>query len=122
MNSDNQTEENGQENRVIENGQTEENGHVYIFDNKPLLNESVVSTIQYKKNNGIAELSDFYNNIGVNRQQQNQITASLFYSIAPFHPKTIARHKNLSINPDNTIEGVFQNFVGRYFRFFHTII
>lgn len=63
-------------------------------------------------------MSDFYNNIGVNRQQQNQITASLFYSIAPFHPKTIARHKNLSINPDNTIEGVFQNFGGRYFRFF----
>ena len=90
---------------------------VWIFDNRPILNENSESPIRFKKNKGIEELSDFYNNKSVNRSIQNQVTASLFYSISPFHPKTINRNRYLKINPDGTIEGVFKSFGGYYFKF-----
>ena len=73
--------------------------------------------MKLQKNDGIKELSDFYNNVSVNRKIQNQLTASIFYSVAPFNPKTISKNRNKIINPDDTIDGVLNTFGGKYFIF-----
>ena len=91
--------------------------NVLIFDNKPILSDNSDSPIQFKRNKAISELSDFYNNKSVDKNHHNQVTASLFYSIAPFTSKTISRQINLTFNPDDTIDGVFKSFGGKYFRF-----
>ena len=90
---------------------------VLIFDNKPILSENPDSPIQFKRNKAKSELSDFYNNKSVDKNHHNQVTASLFYSIAPFTSKTISRHNNLTINPNDTIDSVFISFWGKYIRF-----
>lgn len=48
------------------------------------------------------------------------MTASIFYSVAPFNPKTVSRNKNKLLNPDNTIDGILNNLGGRYFKFKNT--
>lgn len=90
---------------------------VFILANEPILSQDSVSPIQYQTNQGIHEISDFYNNKSVDKKHQNQITASLFYSIAPFLDKTIERTRIIKINPDKTIDGVLNSMGGKYFRF-----
>ena len=67
---------------------------VYIYKNPIIYNQNSESPMKLQKNAGIHELSDFYNNVSVNRKIQNQLTASIFYSVAPFNPKTISRNRN----------------------------
>lgn len=43
--------------------------------------------------------------------------ATIFYSISPFNPKTIARKQILLINPTNTIDGILKSFGGTFFKF-----
>lgn len=90
---------------------------VYVFNKKIRTNLDPTLPIQIQKNDGISELSDYYNNKSVNRSEQNQITSSLFYSVAPFNPKTIKHLNHKMMNPDNTIEGIFENFGGTLFKF-----
>lgn len=63
------------------------------------------------------EISDFYNSIGVDKTIQNQLTASIFYSLSPFNPKTISRNIKKIINPDDSIEGILNNLGGMLFNF-----
>lgn len=59
-----------------------------------------------------SELSDFYNNKPVERSKRNQITASLFYDVAPFDPKTINRnvHKSYEHNGcKDQLERIIEN-------------
>ena len=91
--------------------------NVFIYDNPAIINYNSESPIKLQKNAGIAELSDFFNNISVDREIQNQLTASIFYSLSPFQNKTITRNRNKLINPDNSIEGILKTFGGKYFKF-----
>ena len=63
--------------------------------------------MKLQKNDGIQELSDFYNNVSVNRKIQNQLTASIFYSVAPFNPKTIRKNRFFEMNPDDDLYDIF---------------
>ena len=90
---------------------------VNIYKNPIIYNQNSESPMKLQKNDGIQELSDFYNNVSVNRKIQNQLTASIFYSVAPFNPKTISKNRNKIINPDDTIDGVLNIFGGKYFIF-----
>lgn len=89
---------------------------VFIYDN-PIIKSDNLNSIQIQVNRGISELSDFYNNKSVERSKRNQITAALFYDIAPFDPKTINRNIHKIMNPDDSIEGIFNNFGGTLFKF-----
>lgn len=91
--------------------------NVYIYANPMLIDLNTKSSLNFLRNSGISEISDFYNNSSVDRTKQNPLTPTLFYSVAPFDPKTIARTKNKIINPDNTISGIIQTFGGQFFRF-----
>lgn len=81
------------------------------------MNESSDSPLKFQKNLGISEISDFYNNVGIEKTQQNQLTPTIFYTVAPFRPKTIKRRKNYIINPDNSINSILKSFGGYFFRF-----
>lgn len=91
--------------------------NVYIYANQILTDLNAKSSLNFLRNSGISEISDFYNNSSVDRTKQNPLTPTLFYAVAPFNPKTIARTKNKIINPDNTINGIIQTFGGQFFRF-----
>lgn len=90
---------------------------VYLFKNKIRQSLDPNLPIQVENNKGISEFSDFYNNQSVDKTKQNQITASLFYSVAPFDLKTIKRTQYKTLNPDNSLEGIFNNFGGTLFKF-----
>lgn len=90
---------------------------IYIYSNPIIRINNPEIPLQIMNNKGIMELSDFYNNKSVDKSQINEITSSLFYSIAPFNPKTIKKTKNLKINPNNTLEGIFENAGGYLFKF-----
>lgn len=90
---------------------------IYIYCNPIIRINNPEIPLQIMNNKGISELSDFYNNRSVDKSKVNEITSSLFYSISPFDPKTVKRAKNLKINPNNTLEGIFQNAGGFLFQF-----
>lgn len=90
---------------------------VYIFNRKPISCQNSESPIQIQSNKGISYLSQFYNNKNVDRNNQNQITANLFYSVSPFDVKTVKRKKNAVLNPDNSVEGSLKNFGGMLIKF-----
>ncbi|KAK8834544.1 hypothetical protein M9Y10_027563, partial [Tritrichomonas musculus] len=91
--------------------------NIYLYDKKPNIVPNSQSAIQFLRNCGISELSDYYNNKTVDRNHQNQITATIFYCISPFNPKTIARKQNFLINPTNSIDGILKSFGGTFFKF-----
>lgn len=90
---------------------------VYLYKQKIRKSNDPNLPIQIINNKGISELSDFYNNKSVNKNETNQITSSIFYLVSPFDSKTINRAEHKSLNPDNTIDGVFKNFGGTLYKF-----
>lgn len=90
---------------------------VYIYNNPIIANPNTESLIKIQKNAGISEISDFFNNVSVDKTAQNQLTASIFYSVSPFNVKTITRNKNKLINPDDSIEGILNGLGGMFFKF-----
>ena len=68
------------------------NRNVYIYIKPPIEDPYCDSPIKLQKNSGISEMSDFYDNSGVDRSCQNQVTTSIFYSVAPFTSKTVSRN------------------------------
>ena len=93
---------------------------VYVYSNIIIKNPNPNSPFQIIKNKGMQELSDFYNNQSVDRSIQNPITATIFYTIAPFNCKTIKRQKHKQMNPDDSIESILKNYGGFLFRFHPT--
>ena len=90
---------------------------VYIYNNPIIANPNTESLIKIQKNAGISEISDFFNNVSVDKTAQNQLTASIFYSVSPFNVKTITRNKNKLINPNDSIEGILNGLGGMFFKF-----